>query len=122
MVCAVISPSMPVSFWCASSLMRRVFMLSPNHGLYSKANKAFLYTKYTQCKRCTGMKHNISITMDQKLFREIENTRGREKRSTFIEHLVARGLKAYKKEETAAKSRTSTTAGLSMGILNETHE
>ena len=41
------------------------------------------------------MKHNISITMDQKLFRELENTRGREKRSTFIEHLIIEGLKIY---------------------------
>ncbi len=42
------------------------------------------------------MKHNISITMDQKLFRELENIRGREKRSTFIEHLIIMGLKTYK--------------------------
>ncbi|MCW4008996.1 MAG: hypothetical protein NWF05_00025 [Candidatus Bathyarchaeota archaeon] len=42
------------------------------------------------------MKHNISITMEQTLFREIENTRGREKRSTFIEHLIIQGLKNYK--------------------------
>lgn len=42
------------------------------------------------------MKHNISITMDQKLFRELENIRGREKRSTFIEHLIILGLKTYK--------------------------
>lgn len=41
------------------------------------------------------MKHNISITMDQKLFRELENIRGREKRSTFIEHLILIGLKNY---------------------------
>ncbi len=41
------------------------------------------------------MKHNISITMDQKLFRELENIRGREKRSTFIEHLIIQGLKTY---------------------------
>jgi metal-responsive CopG/Arc/MetJ family transcriptional regulator len=41
------------------------------------------------------MKHNISITMDQKLFRELENIRGREKRSTFIEHLIILGLKDY---------------------------
>ncbi len=41
------------------------------------------------------MKHNISITMDQKLFRELENIRGREKRSTFIEHLIIEGLKTY---------------------------
>ena len=42
------------------------------------------------------MKHNVSITMDTQLFREIENTHGREKRSTFIEHLIVIGLKAYK--------------------------
>jgi metal-responsive CopG/Arc/MetJ family transcriptional regulator len=41
------------------------------------------------------MKHNISITMEQKLFRELENIRGREKRSTFIEHLIIQGLKTY---------------------------
>ncbi len=52
------------------------------------------------------MKHNISITVDSKLFREIENTRGREKRSTFIEHLIVLGLKTYinKNGEIAAKS------------------
>lgn len=41
------------------------------------------------------MKHNISITMDQKLFRELETIRGREKRSTFIEHLIVLGLRDY---------------------------
>ena len=52
------------------------------------------------------VKHNISITMDQKLFRELENTRGREKRSTFIEHLIIMGLKSYinKNEEISAKN------------------
>jgi metal-responsive CopG/Arc/MetJ family transcriptional regulator len=44
------------------------------------------------------MKHNISITMDQRLFRELENIRGREKRSTFIEHLIIEGLKTYKSD------------------------
>ena len=64
--------------------------------MYSKANRAFQYTKYTQCKRFTNLKHNISITMDSKLFRELENLRGREKRSTFIEHLIILGLKPTK--------------------------
>ncbi len=41
------------------------------------------------------MKHNVSITMEQQLFRQIENARGREKRSTFIEHLIIQGLKTY---------------------------
>ncbi len=54
------------------------------------------------------MKHNISITMDQKLFREIENTRGREKRSTFIEHLIITGLKTYKKEEISSAPKAPT--------------
>jgi len=44
----------------------------------------------------TGMKHHIGLTIDTKLFREIENLRGREKRSTFIEHLLRLGLKTYK--------------------------
>jgi len=42
------------------------------------------------------MKHHIGLTIDAKLLREIENLRGREKRSTFIEHLIKLGLKAYK--------------------------
>ncbi|MCW3984572.1 MAG: hypothetical protein NWE96_11375 [Candidatus Bathyarchaeota archaeon] len=47
------------------------------------------------------MRHNISITMDQKLFRQLETIRGREKRSTFIEHLIVLGLQDYanKKEK-----------------------
>ena len=45
------------------------------------------------------MKHHIGLTIDANLFREIEELRGREKRSTFIEHLIRVGLKAYKKEE-----------------------
>ncbi len=44
------------------------------------------------------MKHHIGLTIDTKLFREIENLRGREKRSTFIEHLIRLGLKIYKTE------------------------
>jgi metal-responsive CopG/Arc/MetJ family transcriptional regulator len=44
----------------------------------------------------TGVKHNISLTIDSKLFREIENIRGREKRSTFMEHLIVLGLKTYR--------------------------
>jgi metal-responsive CopG/Arc/MetJ family transcriptional regulator len=33
--------------------------------------------------------------MDQKLFRELENIRGREKRSNFIEYLIIQGLKTH---------------------------
>lgn len=45
------------------------------------------------------MKHHVGLTIDSELFREIERIRGREKRSTFIEHLIRLGLKTYKKEE-----------------------
>ena len=45
------------------------------------------------------MKNHIGVTIDSKLFREIENIRGREKRSTFIEHLIKLGLKAYNAEK-----------------------
>jgi metal-responsive CopG/Arc/MetJ family transcriptional regulator len=46
--------------------------------------------------------------MDQKLFRELENIRGREKRSTFIEHLIILGLKTYKNKNEEIASRTKT--------------
>ena len=45
------------------------------------------------------MKHHIGLTIDAKLLKEIEELRGREKRSTFIEHLIRLGLKAYIKNE-----------------------
>jgi metal-responsive CopG/Arc/MetJ family transcriptional regulator len=44
------------------------------------------------------MKHHLGLTIDSKLFREIEELRGREKRSTFIEHLIRMGLRNYKLE------------------------
>jgi metal-responsive CopG/Arc/MetJ family transcriptional regulator len=70
------------------------------------------------------MKHNISITMDQKLFREIENTRGREKRSILIEHLIVLGLKAYrnKNEEFAVNQRKAPVAVLSPVSLSQTKQ
>ena len=42
------------------------------------------------------MKMSVNLTMDQGLLTEIDRLRGREKRSTFIEHLVRLGLKTYK--------------------------
>jgi metal-responsive CopG/Arc/MetJ family transcriptional regulator len=70
----------------------------------------------------TRMKHNISITMDQKLFRELENIRGREKRSTFIEHLIILGLRSYinKKEELEVKPRKAPVIVLSPMHFSET--
>ena len=68
------------------------------------------------------MKHNISITMDQKLFRELENIRGREKRSTFIEYLIILGLRSYnnKKEEIGTKHRNAPLTALSPLSLHQT--
>jgi len=45
------------------------------------------------------VKHHIGLTIDTKLYKEIEILRGREKRSTFIEHLIKLGLKIYKQKE-----------------------
>jgi metal-responsive CopG/Arc/MetJ family transcriptional regulator len=69
------------------------------------------------------VKHNISITMDQKLFRELENIRGREKRSTFIEHLIILGLKTYKNknEEIGTKHRKAPLAVLPPLSLQQTN-
>ena len=65
------------------------------------------------------MKHNISITMEQKLFRELENIRGREKRSTFIEHLIVLDLRDYanKNEKKTIKTSLTTVAVLPMASI-----
>jgi metal-responsive CopG/Arc/MetJ family transcriptional regulator len=42
------------------------------------------------------MKTSVNLTMDQELLKEIDTIRGREKRSTFIEHLVRLGLKTFR--------------------------
>jgi metal-responsive CopG/Arc/MetJ family transcriptional regulator len=41
-------------------------------------------------------KLTISLTLDKNLLHEIEDLRGREKRSTFIEHLIRMGLETQK--------------------------
>lgn len=42
------------------------------------------------------MKRQISLTLDCMLLEDIEKLRGREKRSTFLEHLLRLGLKVFK--------------------------
>ena len=42
----------------------------------------------------------ISLTIDKDLLRELENLRGNEKRSPFIEHLVRQGLEKQKENNT----------------------
>jgi len=45
------------------------------------------------------MKRNICLTIESELLKGIEELRGREKRSTFIEHLLRLGLKVYLREK-----------------------
>jgi len=41
------------------------------------------------------MKVCLSVTIERDLFRRIEHLRGREKRSTFVEHLLKLGIERY---------------------------
>ena len=41
------------------------------------------------------MKSYLAVTVDSEIYRKIENLRGREKRSTFVEHLLKLGIKEY---------------------------
>ena len=45
------------------------------------------------------MRASVNLTMESKLIEKIDKLRGREKRSTFIEHLLKLGLKVYLEEE-----------------------
>ncbi|MEM2110770.1 MAG: hypothetical protein QXX08_02705 [Candidatus Bathyarchaeia archaeon] len=42
------------------------------------------------------MRASVNICLDPKLLKEIDRLRGREKRSTFVEHLLKLGLEAFK--------------------------
>jgi hypothetical protein len=44
------------------------------------------------------MKVKIGLTIEPSVLREVERLRGMTKRSTFIEHLLKLGLKAYLEE------------------------
>ena len=44
------------------------------------------------------MKSHIGLTIESTLLEELEELRGREKRSTFIEHLLRLGIKEYRGE------------------------
>jgi metal-responsive CopG/Arc/MetJ family transcriptional regulator len=70
-------------------------------------SEAFWYTKYTRYIRATTMKHHIGLTIDAKLFREIEELREREKRSTFVEHLIRLGLRTYKIESQSVAAKNT---------------
>lgn len=49
------------------------------------------------------MRASVNLTMESKLIEKIDKLRGREKRSTFIEHLLKLGLKVYLEEEELGK-------------------
>lgn len=38
----------------------------------------------------------MTVTIETELFKEIEKLRGREKRSTFVEHILRLGLERFK--------------------------
>jgi len=44
-----------------------------------------------------AMKNYLAVTIDSELYRKIERLRGREKRSTFVEHLLRLGMKEHRK-------------------------
>ena len=39
----------------------------------------------------------MAVTVERGLFRKIEQLRGREKRSTFVEHILELGINEYQK-------------------------
>ena len=45
------------------------------------------------------MKAYLAVTINSELYRKIENLRGREKRSTFVEYLIQLGIREHKKNE-----------------------
>jgi len=44
-------------------------------------------------------KFHVGITIDKNIYRQIEELRGREKRSTFMEHLLTLGLNAHREKQ-----------------------
>ncbi len=42
------------------------------------------------------MKVSLTVTVDMNLYQKIEQLRGREKRSTFVEYLLQLGMKEHK--------------------------
>jgi len=52
------------------------------------------------------MKCYLAVTIDSELYRKIENLRGREKRSTFVEHLLRLGMKEYRRNLEESEDRT----------------
>lgn len=45
------------------------------------------------------MKVCLTVTIERELFKEIERLRGREKRSTFVEHLLKFGLEKFRESK-----------------------
>jgi metal-responsive CopG/Arc/MetJ family transcriptional regulator len=43
------------------------------------------------------LKAYLAVTIDSELYHKIELQRGREKRSTFVEHLLRLGMKEHRK-------------------------
>jgi len=66
--------------------------------------KANTFRKCNLEHRGTNMKFHIGLTIDKDLLRRIEELRGMTKRSTFMEHLLNLGLKAYLEQQKQKKA------------------
>jgi metal-responsive CopG/Arc/MetJ family transcriptional regulator len=45
------------------------------------------------------LRQHLGVTIDPEIRRELEQLRGREKRSTFVEHIIRLGLEEYKRSK-----------------------
>lgn len=57
------------------------------------------YTKYSANPEENEMKVKIGFTIEPELLHEVDTLRGITKRSTFLQHLIKLGLKAYKQNK-----------------------
>jgi len=45
------------------------------------------------------LRQHLGVTIDPEILRELEQLRGREKRSTFVERIIRLGLEEYKRSK-----------------------
>jgi metal-responsive CopG/Arc/MetJ family transcriptional regulator len=45
------------------------------------------------------LRQHLGVTIDPEILRELEQLRGGEKRSTFVEHIIRLGLEEYKRSK-----------------------
>jgi len=62
-----------------------------------------MHTHYRELFKAPKL--TISLTLDRNLLHDIESLRGREKRSTFIEHLIRVGLETERGSDPSDQNR-----------------